>query len=176
MNSHKNIYRIVKPNNLLLLTKNNILYLQGNKGYLKFPILSVLNLIEKNKIIYIISKSKQFNTLTKNFYILLKNIFLGINNGFFSQLNCKGLGYKAKVEHLHLVFKLGFSHKLYFKIPKDIRIFCPKSNNIIFFGTNKFRLFNFMHKIQNFKKPDNYKSKGLVFKFEVIKLKEGKKI
>ena len=74
------------------------------------------------------------------------------------------------------MLKLGFSHKLKIKIPNNIKIFCSKSNKIIFFSVEKDKLFEFIIKVKNLKKPDSYKGKGLIFKNENLKLKEGKKL
>jgi len=187
LNKMKNniIYHISIPKTVEILKDENFIYFKGPKGNSCILILQNINIYIKNNLIFLLLKPsvftnrkilfKNFNNLSL-FYKLIVNKIVGISNGFFSQLECKGLGFKAKIEKNLLIFKLGFSHKLIFLIPPKIHVFCSKSNNIIFFCIDKQYLFEFMMKVRSYKKPDKYKGKGLKFKFELLQLKEGKKV
>ena len=176
-------YSIKLPKNIIILTDNNYYYIKN--GLNKIAFLKVKNILlvkENNKIFLTVKsfknpwdKSNELNKL-KFIFKLFSNVIIGLSIGFFSQLECKGLGFKAKVKQKFLILNLGFSHKLKFEIPKDIIVFCSKTNIIVFFGTNKQKLFEFMNKIRSYKKPDKYKGKGLKFKSEILKLKEGKNL
>jgi large subunit ribosomal protein L6 len=187
LNKMKNniIYHIAIPKNIKILKDENFIYFKGPEGNTCILVLQNIKVYIKENLIFLLLKTPVFinrQTLLKNvnnlslFHKLILNKIIGISNGFFSQLECKGLGFKAKIKKNLLIFKLGFSHKLIFLIPKKIHIFCSKSNNIVFFCTNKQYLFEFMMKLRSYKKPDKYKGKGLKFKFELLQLKEGKKV
>ena len=177
-------YSLKINKNIQFLIKNNILYIKFKNNITYIPILKDILLFQntkKNTLFFTFSlnkKNKYFEInlkIFKLYYQLILNKINGLINGFFSQLECKGLGYKAKLKNSFLILKLGFSHKLSIKIPTNIHVFCSKSNNIIFFSNDKQKLYLFMYKVKAFRKPDNYKGKGLKLKKEVLKLKEGKK-
>ena len=69
---------------------------------------------------------------------LLKQMLLNISFIFCKKLNLIGVGFrvsklkKSNLELLH--FKLGYSHHIYFKIPKNLKIFCLKPNRFSIIG------------------------------------------
>lgn len=180
------IYNLTIPKTINILMDKNFLYIKNDKYKTFFLLLNNFYIYKKNNLIFLTLKKKNYlnnhlislNSLNslKLYYKLLINKILGVSNGFFSQLECKGLGYKAKIKGNSLILNLGFSHTLNFIIPNYINVFCSKSNNIIFFSNDKQKLYEFIYKIRAYKKPDSYKGKGLKLKFEIIKLKEGKKV
>ena len=92
-----------------------------------------------------------------------------------------GVGYKVFLSktsnnNVLLHFRLGFSHPLFFKIPSKIDVFCHKSTNIYFWGSSLNNISQLASKIKAYKTPEPYKGKGILYKNEKIKLKEGKKI
>lgn len=167
---------IIIPSDIDIILKNKIIYIKGFSGFNHLILLDNIYLYKNNDTLYLISTDLKNKKDFFLFFNLLRNKILGSSKSFFSQLECNGLGYKAKVENSSLVLKLGFSHKLSIKIPDGISTFCSKSNNIIFSSVKKDKLFEFVTKVKSFKKPDSYKGKGLIFKNENLKLKEGKKI
>jgi len=182
-------YKIPTINNLTkVLLDQNIIYIKNLKNKTFSIFLNILYLYRqkqsedlyvtlKNKIIFKGKKSLMMNLIIlKLFSTLLSNKFSGVSNGFFSKIVCKGLGYKAKVVNGTLVLNLGFSHKLFFKNQIAIKTFCSTINTIILFSIEKQKLYEYMKYIGSFKKPDNYKGKGLICNNEIVRLKEGKKI
>lgn len=178
-------YNIPLSKKTELLLDENLIYIKNKKNKTFFILLNFLFLYKKNNNLCITLKNtkKKNNKLIKLnsnflklFYKLLSNKILGVSSGFFGQLECRGLGYKAKVVNGVLILNLGYSHKLFFNEKTNINIFCSKLTNIVFFSIEKQKLYEHMKYIYNFKKPDNYKGKGFIFNNEKIKLKEGKKI
>jgi len=166
------------PKQINIYINNFFLVLQTNnvKNYL--PLLNILFLYQKNDILFLTLKNKKKNSIKflYLYYKLILNKLFGLKNGFFSQLICKGLGYKAKIKNNFLILKIGFSHKIEIKIPQNIKVFCSKVNNIVFFSIEKQQLFEFLYFVKSHRKPDCYKGKGLKLKNEILKLKEGKKV
>lgn len=177
------IYNLKIPKGLTILMDKNFLYFKSVKYQSFFLLLNIAYIYKKKNLMFLTLKKEAYlnnplisiNSL-KLYYKLLLNKILGVYYGFFSQLECKGLGYKAKIKNNLLILNLGFSHRLKFIIPNNINAFCSKSNNIVFFSNDKQKLYEFIYKVRSHKKPDSYKGKGLKLKFEAIKLKEGKKI
>jgi len=79
---------------------------------------------------------------------------------------------KNKVDNL--VLKLGFSHDIYLDIPEGITVSCPKYSTLILTGNQKDTLSQFAAQIRNYRLPEPYKGKGILFQNEVIRRKQGK--
>lgn len=123
-------------------------------------------------------KSLQGTTVT-----LIKQALLEVSAITCKKLKLVGVGYKVfefetdkNVNFKILHFKLGYSHSLYYKIPKDITIKIQQSTKLFVFGYNFNKVSLVASILRSFKIPEPYKGKGILYANEVIKLKEGKKI
>lgn len=122
---------------------------------------------------------KHLKSIQKTYFMLIKQIILEISVLLSNRLKFIGIGFKCFTltlfNNLLLDLRLGFSHKIYFKIPKQIKIFCIKTTNLIIFG-NSYQFVNqIASKIRSFKIPEVFKGKGILYQNEKIILKEGKK-
>lgn len=111
---------------------------------------------------------------------LLKQMLLDISLLFCKKLNLIGVGFRVstlKISSLDLLhFKLGYSHDVYFKIPKNLDIFCLKARKLFVLGYSYPFVTQTAALIRSFKTPEPYKGKGIVYATEKIVLKEGKKV
>jgi len=74
-----------------------------------------------------------------------------------------------------LTFDLGFSHKVYYNIPIDLKIEIKKNKFLKIFGIVLNYVTQTAVRIKFLKKPDIYKGKGFRYRKELLKLKQGKK-
>lgn len=108
-----------------------------------------------------------FNSITfkKSKFALIYNFFQNFiifyNIFYFFKLNLIGLGFKVFKYKNFLIFKLGYSHFLKIKLPKDIFFFSRKFSYITLYSNNKHLLTNFLSKLYKFKSFNFYKGKGL---------------
>jgi large subunit ribosomal protein L6 len=111
---------------------------------------------------------------------LLRQMLLDISFFFCKKLNLIGVGFRVstlKILGLDLLhFKLGYSHFIYFKIPKNLKIFCLKANKLFILGNSYLFVTQIAALIRSYKVPEPYKGKGILYTTEKIALKEGKKI
>jgi large subunit ribosomal protein L6 len=105
---------------------------------------------------------------------LIFNMIKGATEGFDKRLEIEGVGYRAQVEGRNLVLQLGFSHKINFPIPEGINV-NVKDNVIDISGIDKQLVGQVAASIRSFRKPEPYKGKGIHYKGEHIRRKEGKK-
>ena len=98
----------------------------------------------------------------------------GVTKGFKKELEYKGVGYKAEVKNGCLHLELGFSHPVVIKAPDGIE-FSTARNTIIIEGINKELVGQTAAKIRKLRPPEPYKGKGIKYKDEIIRRKEGKK-
>lgn len=169
------------PTNLELkfLPTKNVLVLKGPLGVLCYQI--------QGKLVYLGSKKKFWLSprhLTKKRIfslnqVLLTQSCLGVTLGYRCQMNLVGIGYQAlleKKENLNfLVLKLGYSHLIKILIPDTLNVTCPKPRFILIAGKSLQKVNNFGSLVRALKLPNPYKEKGVYYKGEVLKLKQGKK-
>lgn len=103
------------------------------------------------------------------------NIVEGVTTGFKKELQLNGVGYKAALKGNTLELLLGYSHPINFSIPDDIKIDLPKPTEIIVKGISKHKVGQIAANIRSYRKPEPYKGKGIKYKDEIIRRKEGKK-
>jgi large subunit ribosomal protein L6 len=160
IHNNKNL-EIIGPlgkNNLFFFHKLNILL---NNNYILF------NFNLENKI----NEKKSILNLYDS---LIKLKIKGVLQGFKINLFLNGIGYKFFIENDNLILKLGFSHNITIKIPKNIKII-NQTNQIILTSIDWIELTQFVHLIKSYKKTEPYKGKGILLKNEKILRKEGKK-
>jgi len=111
---------------------------------------------------------------------LLKQILSDISLLFCKKLDLIGVGFRVSALKIFdrnlLHFKLGYSHFIYFKIPKNLKIFCLKANKLFILGYSYLFVTQIAALIRSYKVPEPYKGKGIVYTTETIVLKEGKKV
>lgn len=111
---------------------------------------------------------------------LIKWIIIEVELLFYKQLKCLGTGYKIlnvdNSKRKYLLFKIGYSHFLYFWNVKNIKTFCFKTTNLFMFSNCYQNVVQFAALIKLFKKPEPYKGKGILYVNENVYLKKGKKI
>ncbi len=163
------------PNNIQINVDKHVLFLKNVDNILSLKIIpNILIFYKKNQLKLIINLKKNKKNYINLYTTLIKNKIKGLLQEFKFNLILKGIGFKALIENDHLILKLGFSHNIIIKIPSNIKLI-NQSNILIFSGKDLHQLSQFVNYIRNFKRPEPYKGKGLLFKNEILIKKEGKK-
>lgn len=109
---------------------------------------------------------------------LIHNMVEGVSNGYKKEMELVGVGYRANAEGQVLELSLGFSHAIFIKLPKEIKVEAKTERNknpmIILESADKQLLGQVCAKIRSLRKPEPYKGKGIKFVGEVIRRKSGK--
>jgi large subunit ribosomal protein L6 len=105
---------------------------------------------------------------------LAQNAVKGVTEGFSKELDIVGVGYKAQVEGSKVVFALGYSHPVEFKIPEGIKIAVDKQTRVTITGIDRQKVGQVAAEIRSLRKPDPYKQKGIRYVGEILKKKAGK--
>ena len=74
-----------------------------------------------------------------------------------------------------LTLNLGYSHPVEFDVPEDLTVTVPDANTITITGIDKQRVGQFAAVVRAAKKPEPYGGKGVRYKDEHVRRKEGKK-
>lgn len=105
---------------------------------------------------------------------LAANAAEGLSKGFEKKLEIEGIGYSAEKRGNDVLFRLGFSHPVEFKIPDGIKAEVEK-NRIKISGFDKQLVGEVAAEIRALRKAEPYKGKGIRYQGETIRRKVGKK-
>jgi large subunit ribosomal protein L6 len=107
--------------------------------------------------------------------MLIANAMQGVSDGYTKDLELRGIGYQANMQGNRLQLVLGYSHDIYFDPPEGIEI-TAKRTEITVSGIDKQLVGEVSAKIRSFRKPEPYKGKGIRYKGEYVRSKQGKTI
>jgi large subunit ribosomal protein L6 len=106
----------------------------------------------------------------------LKNMVLGVQSGYVKELEIQGVGYKAILQGKVLVLSLGFSHEIKYEIPEGIKVEVSGTTEVKISGHDKALVGQVAARIRAFSPAEPYKGKGVRYKGEQVRRKEGKAV
>jgi large subunit ribosomal protein L6 len=106
---------------------------------------------------------------------MVANLVTGVTSGFKKELEIKGVGYRAQLQGKVLKLNLGLSHDVDFQVPDGVTMTVPKQTEIIVEGEDQQLVGQVAANIREWRRPEPYKGKGIMYKGEYIFRKEGKK-
>ncbi|MGX8851646.1 50S ribosomal protein L6 [Amedibacillus sp. YH-ame10] len=105
---------------------------------------------------------------------LLANMVEGVSEGFTKDLEIVGIGYRSAVSGNKLTLNVGHSHPIEFAIEEGLKVECTSATEIKISGIDKQRVGEFAANVRAVRKPEPYKGKGIRYKGEYVRRKEGK--
>lgn len=158
------------------VTEGNEVTVKGPKGTLTRQFSPLITIkIEDNTVTCTraneLKTTKQLHGTTR---ALINNMIVGCNENYSKTLEIEGIGYKAALEGNKLVLNLGYSHTIEYVPEEGIKVEVPNPNTIIVSGIDKQRVGEVASLIRGYRKPEPYKGKGIHYKGEHIRRKEGK--
>jgi len=165
------------PDNVNVKIDNNIVSVNGPKGTLKFQSKEYLKIYESDGFINVNRKSddKEQKAMHGTTRQMINNMVLGVSEGFSKELEIIGVGYQAQVQGNRLQLQLGYSHDIYFDMPKNISLTANRTE-IKVEGIDKQLVGAVAAKIRSFRLPEPYKGKGIRYKGEYVRSKQGKTV
>jgi large subunit ribosomal protein L6 len=167
---------IVVPAGVKVQVGDRALEVQGPKGKLSTPVPPGIKFaLEGQKLSCLRSNDEQklraFHGMAR---ALAQNAIKGVTEGFSKDLDIVGVGYRAQVEGNKVVFALGFSHPIEFKVPDGIKVAVEKQTHLTVSGIDRQKVGQVAAEIRDLRRPDPYKQKGIRYVGEVLKKKAGK--
>lgn len=105
----------------------------------------------------------------------LHNMIEGVANGFKKILVVEGVGYKFVLNGKEFVVNAGYSHPVPLPIPEGVKVTLTTATEAVIEGINKQVVGQFAAEIRAVRGPEPYLGKGIRYKDEIIRRKEGKK-
>ena len=165
------------PDKVEFNNQNNVLSVSGPKGKLVFNASNKINIsVVDNKIeVSRTNDSKEHKSLHGTTRQIVNNMIIGLSKGFKKELEIVGVGYQASIQGSRLKLQLGFSHDIFFDLPDEVTVRADRTL-ITVEGNDKQLVGSVASKIRSFRKPEPYKGKGVRYKDEQIRIKQGKTV
>ena len=151
---------------------------EGPKGKLSFPLPAGINVVQEEKTVRIerASDERKVRALHGTSQRLINNMVEGVSQGYKKELEIHGVGFRAAVKGKNLDLSLGYSHPLLHPIPEGIKITVNENTQIVVEGIDKQLVGQVAADIRGYYPPEPYKGKGVRYKNEHIRRKEGKTV
>jgi len=167
---------IVIPEGVEVKVDGTTVQVKGPKGELTRTVHENTKVvIEDNQVIIErANDEKESRSLHGTTRSLVNNMIEGVRNGFEKHLEIQGVGYRAQMQGNKLVVGAGYSHPVEIEKIDGIDIEVPKNTEIIVKGIDKELVGAIASNIRSIRSPEPYKGKGIRYKGEYVRRKEGK--
>lgn len=164
----------------ITVDESNLVTVKGPKGTLSQQVDPDIKVVlEDNQLtVERPTEQKRHKALHGLYRALINNMVVGVTDGYKIDLEIVGVGYKASVTNNVLEFSLGYSHTIFFAVPKEVAVSAvtEKGKNpiVTIEGIDKQLVGQISAKIKSLRPVEPYKGKGVRVLGETIRRKAGK--
>lgn len=115
--------------------------------------------------------TKQLHGTTNS---IIENMLIGVSTGYKKEIEIKGVGYKAALKGNQIEIQAGYSHPVLLDIIPGVKVELPKPTEVVVSGASNQAVGQMAALIRDVRRPSPYSGKGIMYKGEVIRRKEGK--
>ena len=157
--------------------KGTSVKVKGQKGSLEYQVHRDMNISELDGTVLVNrnSDAREQRAIHGTTRQMIHNMVVGVSEGFSKELEIIGVGYQAQVDGTRLQLQLGYSHDIYFDMPEGITITANRTD-VKVEGIDKQLVGAVAAKIRSFRPPEPYKGKGVRYKGEYVRSKQGKTV
>ena len=163
------------PENVTVTTEGNIVTVKGPKGELSTEINKNITVKVEGNEVKVERKSDEYKNFHGTANANIRNMIIGVTEGFEKELEAVGVGYRFKVSGSKLEVSAGYSHPIIMEAPQGITLDSPSNTELKIKGIDKQLVGEFAANVRKIRKPEPYKVKGIRYKDEHIIRKVGKK-
>lgn len=174
---------ITIPEKTDIKISGGVILVKGPLGELSRPLHPMIKVEIKDKEVFVKPDKETIKTraLWGTYASHITNMISGVNKPFKKTLILEGIGFKSEVKpdpamagSNKIVLALGFSHPVEVPIPQGVEVTAEK-NNITVSSSDKEAVGQFASRLRILKKAEPYKGKGMRYKDEIVRRKQGKK-
>jgi large subunit ribosomal protein L6 len=162
------------------ISDKNVAVVKGPKGSLTQTFDTAISFKMEDGTIQVqrATEQKRHKALHGLSRALMASMVKGVSEGYKTEQELVGVGYRAANKGQLLELTLGYSHNVAFELPVEIKVTttAEKGQNpkVILECVDKQLLGAVAAKIRSLRKPEPYKGKGIKFSGEVLRRKAGK--
>ncbi len=163
------------PEGVTVKEENNVVTVTGPKGSLSQVMLNGISMKVDGNSITLERENDNAKAMHGTMNSLINNMIIGVTKGYEKGLEIIGVGYRFNVQGKKLVINAGYSHPVEMQVPEGLTVKANGNTEITVEGIDKVKVGEFAANIRKVRKPEPYKGKGIRYKGEHVRRKEGKK-
>ena len=169
--------KIQIPEGVTVTVESNTVTVKGPKGELSYTFNKDITVTVKDNSVEVTRPNdlKLVKSLHGTTNALISNMIVGVSEGYKKELEIVGVGYRFNVQGNKINVNAGFSHPVVVEAPAELTVEQVNATEISISGIDKQKVSEFAANIRKLRKPEPYKGKGIRYKGEHIRRKEGKK-
>ena len=166
---------ITIPENVTVSIDGNIVKVSGPKGELSTEINKDITVNINGNELTLTRKDDSVKNFHGTANANINNMIIGVTKGYEKRLETIGVGYRFTLKDGKLVVAAGYSHPVDVEIPTGLTLEVPSNTELVVQGIDKCLVGEFAANVRKIREPEPYKGKGIRYKDEVVRRKEGKK-
>ena len=159
--------KLVIPEGVTVTVDNNVVTVKGPKGELTTHLVDGISTKVEGNTLEVLRSNDSLKPMHGTVNANIHNMIVGV------EIIC--VGYRFSTKGNTIVINAGYSHPVEMEIPKGITVEVPSNTELTLKGIDKVLLGEFAANIRKVRPPEPYKGKGIRYKDEHIRRKEGKK-
>ena len=169
--------KLTIPEGVTVSVDGNNVTVKGPKGELSYTFSNLINVevVDNTVLTKQVKESKKANMMQGTTNSLINNMIIGVHTGFSKGLEAVGVGYRFNVSGNKITVNAGYSHPVVLVAPSDLSVTSESNTEITIHGIDKQKVSEFAANIRKIREPEPYKGKGIRYKDEHVRRKEGKK-
>ena len=154
---------------------DGVITVKGPKGELKQKMLKDITMKIEDGKLTLERSNESAKAMHGTMNSLVNNMIIGVTKGYEKGLEIIGVGYRFNVQGKKLVINAGYSHPVNMEVPEGLTVESVSNTEINVKGIDKVLVGEFAANIRKVRLPEPYKGKGIRYKDEHVRRKEGKK-
>ena len=165
------------PAGVTVTVESDLVTVKGPKGELKYnkPSIITVEEVEGKILTKRPNDAKVSRQLHGTTNALVKNMIIGVTEGYQKGLEAVGVGYRFQVQGNKINVNAGYSNPVVVEVPTGVKVEQVNNTEITISGIDKQQVTEFAANIRAIREPEPYKGKGIRYKGEYVRRKEGKK-
>ena len=169
--------KISIPDGVTVSVNGNVVDVKGPKGELTLDFSKLVSVLVEDGVVLTkqIKPSQEANMMQGTTNSLISNMITGVSKGYDKGLEAVGVGYRFQVSGNKITISAGYSHPVIMEAPVGLTVTSESNTEITIHGIDKQKVSEFAANVRKVREPEPYKGKGIRYKGEHVRRKEGKK-
>jgi large subunit ribosomal protein L6 len=169
--------KISIPDGVTVSVNGNVVDVKGPKGELTLEFSKLVSVLVEDGVVLTkqIKPSQEANMMQGTTNSLISNMITGVSKGYDKGLEAVGVGYRFQVSGNKITISAGYSHPVIMEAPEGLTVTSESNTEITIHGIDKQKVSEFAANVRKVREPEPYKGKGIRYKGEHVRRKEGKK-
>ena len=167
--------RLLVPENVTVTIDGNVVTVKGPKGELSTEVHKGISVAVEGNEVVVTRENDSFKNFHGTVNANIKNMIIGVTEGYVKNLEAVGVGYRFNVAGNTITVAAGYSHPIKVDVPAGLTVEGISNTEISIKGIDKCLVGEFAANVRKIREPEPYKGKGIRYKDEYVRRKEGKK-